>query len=198
MNIFRNSSKNKEKGTEITKKRTLIGMRVPRDYFRTTGAGESDIQIHAGSYHLALKEAGIERFNIMTYSSIMPGIAREIPRPDSVNNMEHGAVMETITAAASATKGKRATAGIIYGWLYDRQSGKRYGGLVCEYNGNLSEKEVAKSLRMSLDELYFNGFSEKFELKEIELTTKSIVPKKKYGTALVAICFVNYEVPMLG
>jgi arginine decarboxylase len=175
-------------------KRTLIGMRVPRDYFKTTGVGESDIQIHAGSYHLALKEAGIERFNIMTYSSIMPGIAREISKPE---NMEHGAVMETITAVSSTTKGKRASAGIIYGWLYDKKTGVRYGGLVCEYNGNLSEKEVAKSLRMSLDELYFNGFSEQFELKEIELTTKSIVPKKKFGTALVAICFVNYEVPVL-
>jgi arginine decarboxylase len=175
-------------------KKILIGMRVPRDYFKTTGVGESDIQIHAGSYHLALKEAGIERFNIMTYSSIMPGTAREISRPEGLT---HGAVMETITAAASATKGKRATAGIIYGWLYDKITGVRYGGLVCEYNGNMSEKEVSKSLRMSLDELYFNGFLEQYELKEINLTTRSVVPKKKFGTALVAICFVNYEVPML-
>jgi arginine decarboxylase len=175
-------------------KKVLIGMRVPRDYFKTTGVGESDIQVHAGSYHLALKEAGIERFNIMTYSSIMPGTAREISRPEGLT---HGAVMETITAAASTTKGKRATAGIIYGWLYDKTTGVRYGGLVCEYNGNMSEAEVGKSLRLSLDELYFNGFSEQYEMKEISLTTKSVVPKKKFGTALVAICFVNYEVPVL-
>jgi len=192
MNIFRN--KNKDGDNANKQKRILIGMRVPRDYFKTTGVGESDIQIHAGSYHLALKEAGIERFNVMSYSSILPGIAREIPRPE---RLEHGAVMETITAVASTTKGKRAAAGIIYGWLYDKNTGQRYGGLVCEYNGNLGEKEVGKSLRMSLDELYFNGFSDKFELKDINLTTKSIVPKKKYGTALVALCFVNYEVPIL-
>lgn len=188
--LFRNKSKTENNEKE---KRVLIGMRVPKDYFKTTGVGESDIQIHAGSYHLALKEAGIERFNIMSYSSILPGIAKEISRPE---NLEHGAVLESITAVASTTKGKRATAGIIYGWLYDKKTGLKYGGLVCEYNGNLSEKEVGKSLRMSLDELYFNGFSEQYELKEINLTTKSIVPKKKYGTALVAICFVNYEVPV--
>ena len=172
----------------------VIGMRVPRDYFKTTGAGESNIQVHAGSFHLALKEAGIEHLNVMIYSSIMPGIAREIKRPA---NMTHGAVVETILATANSARGKRATAGIIYGWLYDKRTKKRFGGLVCEYNGPFTEKEAGKSLRSSLDELYYNGFSGTYDLKEISLTTKSIVPKKKFGTALVAICFVNYEVPVL-
>jgi arginine decarboxylase len=177
-----------------TKKNILIGQRVPRDYFLTIGKGESDIQIHAGSFHLALKEAGIEHLNVMTYSSILPGIAREIKKPD---NMVHGSVVETILAVASCTKGKRATAGIIYGWLYDKKTKKRYGGLVCEYNGDMTVEKVGKSLRASLDELYFNGFADRFELKEIRLTTNTIVPKKKFGTALVAICFTNYEVPIL-
>lgn len=186
---------NRRNTTKKTMKNTaLIGMRVPKEYFLTTGKGESNIQIHAGSYHLALKDAGIEAFNIMTYSSILPGIAKEIQKP---KNMTHGAVMETITAAANATKGKRATAAIIFGWLYDKKTKKRYGGLVCEYNGNMTEKKAGESLRASLDELYYNGFSERFDLKEIKLTTKSIIPKKKYGTAIVAICFVNYEVPIL-
>ena len=45
----------------------LVGCRIPKDYFVTKGHGESDITVHAGSYHLALKEAGIEMCNIMTY-----------------------------------------------------------------------------------------------------------------------------------
>jgi arginine decarboxylase len=175
-------------------KKILIGMRVPRDYFKTTGVGESDIQIHAGSMHLAMKEAGIEQYNMMSYSSILPGIAREVPKP---SNIVHGAVVETITAMSSTTKGKRATAGIIFGWLYHKKTGVRYGGLVCEYNGPMTVEEVGKSLRMSLDELYFNGFSEDYELKEINLTTRTVVPKKKFGTALVSICFINYEVPVI-
>ncbi len=173
----------------------LIGNRVPKEYFVTRGSGESDIQIHAGSYHLALKDAGIECYNVMTYSSILPGIAREIKKPGSY---AHGAVAETITAAASTTKGKRATAAIIYGWLYDRKTKQRYGGLVCEYNGDLSEEDAGKSLSASLNELYTNGFDHKYTLGDIRLMTKSIVPKKKYGTALVAIVFVSYEVPIIG
>mgnify|MGYP001582426642 FL=1 len=75
----------------------LIGNRVPKDYFVTSGKGESDITIHAGSYHLALKEAGIESYNIMTYSSILPGIATEVPKPQG---LVHGSVMESIMAVA--------------------------------------------------------------------------------------------------
>ena len=178
----------------VSTKKVLIGNRVPKDYFIAKGVGESDIQVHAGSYHLALKDAGIEAFNIMTYSSILPSIAREIKKP---SNMVHGSVMETIMAVSSTTKSKRATAAITFGWLYDKKTKKKYGGLVCEYNGPLSEKEAGKSLNLSLKELYENGFSEKYDLKDITLLTNSIVPKKKYGTALVSLCFVNYEVPLL-
>ena len=60
----------------------LTGQRIPKDYFVTKGKGESDITVHAGSYHLALREAGIEMCNIMTYSSILPSIATEIERPE--------------------------------------------------------------------------------------------------------------------
>ena len=175
-------------------KNILIGKRVPRDFFITAGVGESDITVHAGSYHLALKDAGIEVCNIMNYSSILPGISREIKKPDS---LEHGSVMETISAVASCEKGQRATASIIFGWLYDKKSGQKHGGLVCEYNGDKTTEEAEKELKESLNELYVNGFDRDFELREIEINSKSVVPTKKFGTALVAICFVNYEVPIL-
>ena len=140
----------------------VIGNRIPKDYFITKGKGESDITFHAGSYHLALQKAGIERMNIMTYSSILPSIAKEIPRPD---NLTHGAVMETIMAVANGNKGDRISAGIIYGLLYDKKSNKKYGGLVCEHNGNYSLSEIEEKLYESLDELYINGFKSDFNSK---------------------------------
>jgi arginine decarboxylase len=173
-------------------KMLLVGNRIPRDFFITSGAGQSDITIHAGSYHLALKDAGIEMCNIITYSSILPSIATEVRRPDS---LVHGSVMESIIACSNAKVGQTATAGIIFGWLYDRSTGEKYGGLVCEYSENGSENDAEKSLRLSLDELYLNGFSEKYELRDVQLITKSFVPKKTFGTALVALCFLNYLYP---
>lgn len=171
-----------------------IGNRIPKDFFITKGRGESDITIHAGSYHLALREAGIEMSNIMTYSSILPGIANEIPRPEKLT---HGAVMECIMAVADKEKGQRATAGITFGWLYDRQTQQKHGGLVCEYNGSDTEESAREQLSMSLQELYTNGYSEQFEMKNIEMISDSFVPEKKYGTCLISICFTNYVCPIV-
>ncbi|MFH0711205.1 MAG: pyruvoyl-dependent arginine decarboxylase [Candidatus Aenigmatarchaeota archaeon] len=171
--------------------------RIPKDFFITTGVGESDITVHAGSYHLALKEAGIERCNIMVYSSILPGIATEIQKPPQ-DKLVHGSVLESIMANATGNKGERVTAGVIFGWLFDKNTGKKYGGLVCEYHGSGKEEECVDSLKASLREMYENGYSDQFGMKDIRVVTKSFVPKKKFGSALVALCFVNYVFPVIG
>jgi arginine decarboxylase len=182
-------------GENISADGIIIGMRVPKDYFITQGTGESDITVHAGSYHLALKQAGIEMANIMTYSSILPGIAREVPRPKKIT---HGAVMETITSVCDGRMGERLSAGIIFSWLYDRNTHERYGGLVCEHQGKYDVETLKENLELSLNELYINGFEEEFYLQEPTILTESFVPKKQYGTALVAICFTNHVIPILG
>jgi arginine decarboxylase len=179
-------------------KTITIGNRIPQSFYVTTGIGESDITIHAGSYHLALKDAGIERCNIMTYSSILPGVAKQIEKP---SEQVHGEVMETISAVCHAPKGCVATAAIIYGWLYDRKTNEKYGGLVCEYAGNpeegfKSERHARESLEQSIHELYVNGFEEHYELRDITTISRSFVPEKRFGTALVALCFVDYLIPI--
>jgi arginine decarboxylase len=178
----------------LKEKKILLGNRIPRDFFITTGKGESDITIHAGSFHMALKDAGIERYNIINYSSILPSIANRIDKP---KEQVHGAVLESIMACANAKKGENATAAIIFGWLFDKVTGEKHGGLVCEYNGHESRKDAESSLKKSIMELYTNGFSEDFNLKNVEMHSESFVPKKNFGTALVSICFVNHEYPVL-
>ncbi len=172
----------------------VIGTRIPKDYFVTTGRGESDITVHAGSYHLALRSAGIEMCNIITYSSILPACATEVDRPDE---LIHGSVLETIMAVSTSEQGERATSGIVWGWLDNRETGSRHGGLVCEYNGSLPERDAEEQLRMSLEELYDNGYSEQFRLDDITLHMDSFVPKKRYGTSIVSICFLNHYVPII-
>ncbi len=169
-------------------------MRIPKDFFLSEGTGESDITVHAGSYHLALRDAGIEMCNIMTYSSILPSCARQVEKPKV---LEHGAVMETIMAVSTAPEGTRATAGIIWGWLTEYATGRRHGGLVCEYNGPLTEKEARAQLKESLHELYYNGYRENYMLNEPEYISRSFVPRKKYGTALVSLNFINYQIPVI-
>lgn len=170
----------------------IFGNRIPKTYFITSGVGESDITLHAGSYHLALREAGIEMANIITYSSILPKGSYQVTKPASIF---HGEVMETITAVASCQYGEQATAGLIFARLTDN-SGNDFGGLVCEYNGPLPENEVLNHLEEMLQELYTNGYDH-LELGEHIVLTRAVTPIKMYGTALVALCFTSYDYPEL-
>jgi len=171
----------------------VIGNRIPKDFFITKGVGESDITTHAGSFHLALKNAGIEKANIIQYSSILPKIATEIQD----YNITHGEVMETIIAISNGMLGERLTAGIIFGWLFDKKTGEKIGGLVSEENGNYPEDVISERLKQSLQEIYENGFSDKYDLKIEKTIIETFVPEKQYGSAIVAICFVNYVYPVV-
>ncbi|MFC2112132.1 pyruvoyl-dependent arginine decarboxylase [Bacteroidota bacterium] len=178
----------------VQKKGFYTGNRIPVNYFETSGTGESDIAIHAGSYHLALKSANIEMCNIITYSSILPGIASRTARP---NELQHGCVLESIMSVCNAGKGEIATAGIIYAWLYDRRNGSKYGGLVCEHEGNYDRQELERRLKGSLDELYYNGFEENYYIEDARILSESLIPRKAYGTALTALCFTSYYHPVI-
>lgn len=167
-----------------------IGNRVPRDYFVTSGVGLSELTVHAGSYHMALRDAGIERANIMTYSSILPRMSQQVPRPDSV---EHGEVMETIMAVSHARYGEMATAGIRWGWLYDAR-GAAIGGLVAEYSGSMPEEQATEHLDEIMKELHKRGGFEEYELRDTRTLVRSVTPMQMYGTALVALCFTGHEV----
>lgn len=170
------------------------GNRVPWHFFATSGVGQSDITLHAGSFHLALREAGIEMANIISYSSILPDIATEVDA--STVPIRHGEVMETIMAVASCDYGETCTAGLIWGWLTDPATGLCYGGLVCEYSGSLPPEEADPHLRSMLDELHANGY-EWFDLTVDRVLMRHIAPEKRHGTAIAAICFTDHVIPTL-
>lgn len=171
-----------------------FGNRIPRKYFITSGVGESDITIHAGSFDQALKDAGIHNINIVQYSSILPKEAERVER----KKLHFGSVAETIMAVANGEKGKRTTAGLIIGWVF--KDGKKIGGLVAEYHGSDEEEKAREILKASMREMFNSRFSTEngYELKDVEIYTKSFVPTKKYGTAIVAIVFLSYEYPEKG
>jgi arginine decarboxylase len=177
---------------DLNEKNILIGNRIPYEYFITSGIGESDIAIHAGSFDQALKDAGIQNVNIITYSSILPSIAKKVEKKE----LKFGSVVETIMAVANGEKGKRVTAGLIIGWVYDNK-GKKVGGLVAEYHGSDEENVVKEILKRSLEEMFSSRFPSNYKLEDIEIYTRSFVPRKKYGTAIVAIVFISYIYPKI-
>jgi Uncharacterized conserved protein len=168
------------------------GNRIPKNYFVTSGKGESDVTVHAGSFDMALMEAGIHNLNIITYSSIMPPSAKEVEKRE----LPFGAVAETIMGVESGKEGEQVTAGLIFGWVY--KDGKKLGGLVAECHGNMSRGEAEVTLKDSLNGMFTSRFGNTGEvLKDTRLKIESFVPKKRFGTALVAIVFTTYEHPLV-
>ena len=176
-----------------------IGLRIPNQFFITKGTGISPNDFHTGSYQDALRNAGISGCNIMKYSSMLPKIATQVKKTSEVlENLVHGSVMDVIEATSTVKKGERATAGIIFGWLYDRKTEEKFGGIVCERNSsNITVDMIEKQLKDSMIELYERGYSKKYKLGKPVITTESFVSEEKFGTAGVWIAFLNYEVPFL-
>lgn len=164
--------------------------RVPSRYFVAKGCGSSDLTVHAGSFHHALKAMGIQDYNIMSYSSILPaGCEETTERPV----MQRGAVMDTILARHDGVKGDFISAGIIIGDLIKKSSKKKEGSLVCEIGDKISGEQLAKKLQLVIAELHADGYAEEYDLENLRIHSESCKVDKEHGTVLVALCFTEHE-----
>jgi pyruvoyl-dependent arginine decarboxylase (PvlArgDC) len=70
---------------------TSDGIGIPKEYFWVIGWGESDVGIEIGSYDAALHMAGIENYNVMLYTSVLP---LETVQLSYLPDIHHGSVLE--------------------------------------------------------------------------------------------------------
>ncbi|MFH1137263.1 MAG: pyruvoyl-dependent arginine decarboxylase [Pseudomonadota bacterium] len=174
----------------------ILGTRIPRSFFITSGVGESDVGVHAGSYDDALKAANIENCNVIKYSSVMPPEAVEVLMPEKIH---HGAVLETIHSEMSGMHGELLTAGLITWKVRRKSDGRLIGGFVAEYNGHAYQEAAEQNLRDSMSGMNERrGYGEdRFETIDVRLVVRSFTPKKTYGTVLAAIGFLDYIFPII-
>lgn len=189
-------------------KKLIIANPIPYEFFRTTGVGQSKHQAHAGSYHRAMAEAGIELGNLIAYTSILPAIAKEITLEEGIQRITHGAEVKVIQAVAHVKpddKSRAKTAGIMWGALY--LDGRYQGGLVCESNELETEKATRENVYNCLQGLFSEGSKHKKSFKElgykmpddkIQFISETIIADKgHYGTALAALAFVSHQLPVI-
>ena len=93
------------------------GNLIPNTFFTTKGSGESDLEKHAGSYHMALYDAGIADYNIMVYSSVLPATARLVSA-DEVDMPPFGSELKTIMSVSHGIQDEFVSAGVVYAWMY--------------------------------------------------------------------------------
>jgi arginine decarboxylase len=173
-----------------------IGCRIPKEYFWVIGWGESDVGIETGSYDAALHVAGIENYNVMLYTSVLPPEAVELRHlPDT----HHGSVLEGIIAVQHTDKpGTRITAGVLLAKVFRNADDSCLGGFACEYAGNGSLEEAKANLRQAMQQLFARRYKTKlYRLHCEKLVVRTCIAKKLFGTILVGIGFASYLVPIL-
>ena len=182
------------------------GPRIPTAYIATTGTGQSDDGIppdpyETFSYDIALRQAGIENFNVVYYTSVLPPESYQVPMESAKKYFHHGSVLETIMAKAGGVKGDTVAAGIGRVWALDA-GGKAIGGFAAEYervynrktvNAKTAQSDAVAALKKSLNhELLIRGLKQTGEMK---FDTTSLYINKKYGMALAALGFLNFIYP---
>jgi arginine decarboxylase len=172
-----------------------VGCRIPKDYFWVIGWGDSDVGIETGSYDAALDMAGIENYNVMLYTSVLPPEATELQHlPD----IHHGSVLEGIIAIQHTDKpGTRITAGVLLAKVYHISDNSYLGGFACEYAGNGSVEEAEANLHEAMNQLFARRYRSKFHRLEFgKSVVRTFTPHKSFGTILVGIGFASHLVPV--
>lgn len=188
----------------------VLGNRIPRTYFCTAGFGQSREgsgldPFHTESFDAALRTAGIENYNVMTYSSVIPPEAEEIPREVGLATIHHGSVVESIMATASATKGHVVVAAVGRIRVYDDQ-GVYIGGFAAEFKNSyaagqvrVAEQEARRSIAQSLGNIFerrYRGLGYRYTVEPLAMASGMI--DEQYGTAIAALCWISYIYPVLG
>jgi len=78
---------------------------MPKEIFFTKGAGRHVHRLQ--SFELALREAGIEKQNLVRVSSIYPTSAKIIPAKDGIAKLRPGAITFVVLAEASTDEPNR-------------------------------------------------------------------------------------------
>jgi arginine decarboxylase len=173
-----------------------IGCRIPKEYFWVIGWGESDVGIETGSYDAALHMAGIENYNMMLYTSVLPPEAAEL---DHLPDIHHGSVLEGIIAVQHTDKPRtRITAGLLLAKVYHISDGSYLGGFSCEYAGHGSIEEAQANLDDAMQQLFARRYKSRlYRLEFGKLVVRTFMSKALFGTILVGIGFASYLVPLL-
>jgi arginine decarboxylase len=176
---------------------------VPRKLFFTKGVGVHKEELR--SFELALRDAGIEKCNLVTVSSILPPRCKIISRTQGLRELIPGGITFCVLAKCSTNEPRRLIAASIgcaipsekslYGYLSEHhafgQTEKESG----DYAEDLAAAMLASTLGIEFDE--DKSWDEKKEFYRISdkivrttNVTQSSIVKNGWATVVAAAVFL--------
>jgi len=159
-------------------------MFVPKAIFFTHGAGVHKDRL--SSFELALRDAGIEKANLVTVSSIFPPHCREISRKEGQKYIMPGQIVHCVMARQDTNEPNRLIAASIglarpadakkYGYLSEHHSYGETAKKAGEYAEDLAATMLATTLGIDMDpEKAWSEREQAFKLEKSFLKTRNVV-----------------------
>jgi arginine decarboxylase len=181
-----------------------LNVYVPKQVFLTKGVGSHKEELH--SFELALRDAGIEKCNLVQVSSILPPGCRVISRTQGLKKLKPGGITFCVMSRCASNEPRRLLAASIgcaipadrgvYGYISENHAFGQTERQAGDYAEDLAAAMLASTL--GIDFNVDESWDEKKELFKISgkivgtrnITQSSIVKNQGYTTVLAAAVFV--------
>lgn len=178
---------------------------VPKKLFFTKGVGKHKEKLE--SFEFALRSGGIEKFNLVRVSSILPPDCKIVSRERGLKELRTGQIVHCILSQKSSSEPRRLLAASIgcaipadrnnYGYLSEHHSFGETEEKSGAYAEDLAASMLASTLGITLD--LDKSWDERKEVWKVSgkivrtrnTTQSAIVPKDgKWTTVLAAAVFI--------
>ncbi|MDD5233445.1 MAG: arginine decarboxylase, pyruvoyl-dependent [Syntrophales bacterium] len=181
-----------------------VKVSVPREFFLTKGVGVHKEELH--SFELALRDAGIEKCNLVQVSSILPPGCRMVSRAHGMKSLESGAVTYCVMSRCCSNEPRRLLAASVgcaipadkkaYGYISEHHAYGQTEKQAGDYAEDLAAAMLASTL--GIDFNVDESWDEKKEIFRISgkivrtrnITQSSIAKNSGDTTVLAAAVFI--------
>src|ERR1700722_5606023 len=159
-------------------------MFVPKAIFFTNGVGVHKDRL--SSFELSLRDAGIEKANLVTVSSIFPPYCKEISRKEGERLIKPGQIVHWVMARQDTNEPNRLIAASIglarpadpgsYGYLSEHHSYGETAKKAGDYAEDLAATMLATTLGIDFDpEKAWSDRDQVFKMEKRILKTRNVV-----------------------
>lgn len=173
---------------------------MPTRVFFTKGVGKHKEMLN--SFEMALRDAGIEKFNIVSVSSILPPGCRIIPKSQGLAELKPGQIVFAVMARNTTNEPNRLIAASIgcaipadpnmYGYLSEHHPFGETDDKAGEYAEDLSAVMLASTMGLEIDpKKSYDELKEEWKIqdkivKTINVTQSAVADKNGLWTTVVA------------
>ncbi len=172
---------------------------IPKNFFLTKGVGKHKDEL--ASFELALRDAGIEKFNLVVVSSILPPNCKPINKADGLQQLKPGSIVFVVMSRNASNEPNRLIAASVgaaipsdsnqYGYLSEHHSFGETDEKAGEYAEDLAASMLASTLGVEFDvNSAWNEKEQIFKLSEkivktMNITQSAICDKNGLWTTVV-------------